>query len=110
VPISRPAPPAPTYALTLSCSFCGKSQSEVTKLVSGPAVNICNECVELSDDIINREGEPLSTRTPVLELPVQEAENLVRRLERIPGAEALAEKAKALAKDLAEADLPGGRP
>ena len=36
----------------LYCSFCGKSQHEVRKLIAGPTVFICNECVELCLDII----------------------------------------------------------
>ncbi|NDF12457.1 MAG: ATP-dependent Clp protease ATP-binding subunit ClpX [Proteobacteria bacterium] len=40
---------------TLYCSFCGKSQHEVKKLIAGPAVFICNECVELCLDIIREE-------------------------------------------------------
>jgi ATP-dependent Clp protease ATP-binding subunit ClpX len=40
---------------TLYCSFCGKSQHEVRKLIAGPAVFICNECVELCADIIHDE-------------------------------------------------------
>ena len=36
----------------LSCSFCGKAQKEVRKLVAGPGVYICNECIELCNDII----------------------------------------------------------
>ena len=36
---------------TLYCSFCGKSQHEVRKLIAGPTVFICNECVELCADI-----------------------------------------------------------
>ena len=39
---------------TLYCSFCGKSQHEVRKLIAGPNVFICNECVELCADIIRR--------------------------------------------------------
>jgi ATP-dependent Clp protease ATP-binding subunit ClpX len=39
----------------LFCSFCGKSQHEVTKLIAGPSVYICNECVELCNDIIREE-------------------------------------------------------
>ena len=39
----------------LYCSFCAKSQHEVTKLIAGPSVYICNECVELCDDIIKEE-------------------------------------------------------
>src|ERR1700709_521253 len=40
---------------TLSCSFCGKSQHEVRKLIAGPTVFICDECVELCMDIIREE-------------------------------------------------------
>ena len=36
---------------TLYCSFCGKSQREIHKLVAGPAASICDECVELCMDI-----------------------------------------------------------
>jgi ATP-dependent Clp protease ATP-binding subunit ClpX len=42
---------------TLFCSFCGKSQAEVKKLIAGPAVYICDECVALCDDIIAEEVE-----------------------------------------------------
>ncbi len=43
--------------LGLYCSFCGKSQKEVKKLIAGPAVYICNECIELCNDIIAEEYE-----------------------------------------------------
>ena len=39
----------------LSCSFCGKSQREVKKLIAGPTVYICDECIELCNDIIAEE-------------------------------------------------------
>lgn len=39
----------------LTCSFCGKSQDEVRKLIAGPAVYICDECIELCNDIIEEE-------------------------------------------------------
>ena len=39
----------------LYCSFCGKSQHEVKKLIAGPTVFICDECVELCMDIIKEE-------------------------------------------------------
>ncbi|MGB4106921.1 MAG: ATP-dependent Clp protease ATP-binding subunit ClpX [Alphaproteobacteria bacterium] len=42
---------------TLYCSFCGKSQHEVRKLIAGPNVFICNECVELCMDIIREEDK-----------------------------------------------------
>ncbi len=41
----------------LRCSFCGKSQDEVRKLIAGPTVYICDECVELCNDIIAEENE-----------------------------------------------------
>ncbi len=40
----------------LSCSFCGKSQREVKKLIAGPTVYICDECIELCNDIIAEEA------------------------------------------------------
>ncbi|MDX9689425.1 MAG: ATP-dependent Clp protease ATP-binding subunit ClpX [Proteobacteria bacterium] len=42
---------------TLYCSFCGKSQHEVRKLIAGPTVFICDECVELCTDIIREESK-----------------------------------------------------
>jgi ATP-dependent Clp protease ATP-binding subunit ClpX len=44
---------------SLNCSFCGKSQREVTKLIAGPTVFICDECVELCVDIIKEESKNL---------------------------------------------------
>ena len=41
----------------LVCSFCGKSQDEVKKLIAGPTVYICDECIELCNDIIAEEFE-----------------------------------------------------
>ncbi len=40
----------------LTCSFCGKSQEEVRKLIAGPTVYICDECIELCNDIIDEEA------------------------------------------------------
>jgi len=42
---------------TLYCSFCGKSQHDVRKLIAGPTVFICDECVELCTDIIREENK-----------------------------------------------------
>ncbi len=39
----------------LKCSFCGKSQEQVKKLVAGPGVYICDECIELCNEIIEEE-------------------------------------------------------
>ncbi len=48
---------------TLYCSFCGKSQHEVRKLIAGPTVFICDECVELCTDIIREENKNSVTRS-----------------------------------------------
>ena len=54
----------------LYCSFCGKSQNEVRKLIAGPSVFICDECVDLCNDIIREEiqessGEEGSSKLPI---------------------------------------------
>ena len=46
----------------LYCSFCGKSQHEVRKLIAGPSVFVCDECVELCNDIIREEVQEEPTR------------------------------------------------
>ena len=48
---------------TLYCSFCGKSQHEVRKLIAGPTVFICDECVELCNDIIREETKSALVKT-----------------------------------------------
>src|SRR3989338_8891221 len=42
--------------MNLCCSFCGKSQKEVRKLIAGPTVYICDECIDLCNDIIAEEN------------------------------------------------------
>ncbi len=42
---------------SLSCSFCGKSQREVRKLIAGPTVYICDECIRLCNEIVTEEAE-----------------------------------------------------
>ena len=48
---------------TLYCSFCGKSQHEVKKLIAGPTVFICDECVELCNDIIQEENKETKAKS-----------------------------------------------
>ena len=56
----------------LYCSFCGKSQHEVKKLIAGPSVFICDECIELCNDIIRDEvpAEGAESRVAKSDLPV----------------------------------------
>lgn len=53
----------------LVCSFCGKSQREVKKLIAGPTVHICDECIELCNDIIKEEAEKEDLRTGITKIP-----------------------------------------
>ncbi|MEW6996684.1 ATP-dependent protease ATP-binding subunit ClpX [Colwelliaceae bacterium BS250] len=53
----------------LYCSFCGKSQHEVRKLIAGPSVFVCDECVELCNDIIREEIKDISPKTESEALP-----------------------------------------
>ena len=51
----------------LLCSFCGKSQDEVKKLIAGPSVYICDECIQLCTEIIVEESgqeKPKETNLP----------------------------------------------
>lgn len=60
----------------LFCSFCGKNQKEVMKLIAGPAVYICNECIQLCSEIIEEESEK---DKDIIEEPLvpQEIKNLL---------------------------------
>jgi ATP-dependent Clp protease ATP-binding subunit ClpX len=54
---------------TLYCSFCGKNQHEVRKLIAGPSVFVCDECVELCNDIIREEERSNATKEAKPKLP-----------------------------------------
>lgn len=61
------------YDSHLKCSFCGKSQEQVRKLIAGPGVYICDECVDLCNEILDEElfdtasSMPAASRAPVAE-------------------------------------------
>lgn len=62
----------------LYCSFCGKSQHEVKKLIAGPSVFICDECVELCNDIIREEVEDEDVKNEFSDLPTpKEIKNIL---------------------------------
>ena len=56
-------------AKLLYCSFCGKSQHEVRKLIAGPSVFVCDECVDLCNDIIREETQEDPAEGPIRRLP-----------------------------------------
>ena len=62
----------------LYCSFCGKSQHEVRKLIAGPSVFICDECVDLCNDIIREEVQDAVPEGTSEKLPVpREIKNIL---------------------------------
>ncbi|HUK89072.1 MAG TPA: ATP-dependent Clp protease ATP-binding subunit ClpX [Blastocatellia bacterium] len=57
---------------TLRCSFCGKSQNEVKKLIAGPTVYICNECIDICNEIItDDQQQETAARRPPLPKPIE---------------------------------------
>ena len=54
----------------LFCSFCGKNQNEVRRLIAGPSVYICDECVDLCNDIISEEAQTNESESSSDKLPV----------------------------------------
>lgn len=56
----------------LYCSFCGKSQHEVRKLIAGPSVFVCDECVDLCNDIIREEIQEKDSESTTRKLPIPE--------------------------------------
>src|SRR5688500_6791460 len=63
----------------LRCSFCNKSQTDVKKLIAGPTVYICNECVDICVDIIRETEEPHSfpeSKCTLCKTSTSEAEGL----------------------------------
>ncbi len=79
----------------VKCSFCGKSQKQVGKLIAGPGVYICNECIELCNDILDEEviDSPEAAEVPLTDdqLRWREAHRvLAERLGRRPTVAGLA--------------------
>jgi ATP-dependent Clp protease ATP-binding subunit ClpX len=66
-------------AKVLYCSFCGKSQHEVRKLIAGPSVFICDECVELCNDIIREE---LEEKTPTSRTSLPKPREILEALDQ----------------------------
>lgn len=70
----------------LYCSFCGKSQHEVRKLIAGPSVYICDECVDLCNDIIREEIKEVAPHRERSALPTPHEIRNHRRLRYRSGA------------------------
>ncbi|HXV05171.1 MAG TPA: ClpX C4-type zinc finger protein, partial [Solirubrobacterales bacterium] len=65
IPLARPT----DSNEQLLCSFCGKSQRQVKKLIAGPGVYICDECIDLCNEIIDEELTPASGTVELENLP-----------------------------------------
>ena len=62
-------------ALEVSCSFCAKPSSAVAKVIAGPGVYICNECIQLCNDILEEEQQQQQASSPPgTQLPAREEE------------------------------------
>ena len=73
------------------CSFCGKRAAEVERIVAGPGVHICNECVSLSMEIVERyRDNPVQVRLPLWESMTEE-----QMLEHIPRVSSVADQVEA---------------
>ena len=69
----------------LLCSFCGKSQRQVKKLIAGPGVYICDECIDLCNEIIDEELDRSRVSRPRVAAPPEGDLREPERLRRLPG-------------------------
>ncbi len=81
-------------AKVLYCSFCGKSQHEVRKLIAGPSVFVCDECVELCNDIIREE---LEEKTPAARNSLPKPREILEVLDQYVIGQARAKKVLSVA-------------
>ena len=94
----------------LCCSFCGKNQNEVRKLVAGPAVYICDECVDLCTDIVDDQllllikGDEDSARAMSTDRLLHYVEHAHSMVQRIRSALQRIERVLALRKNAGAAD------
>src|SRR6478736_6114578 len=65
----------------LKCSFCGKSQKQVQQLIAGPAVYICDECVELCNEIIEERLAEAGETAPESDMPLPKPKEIFDFLE-----------------------------
>jgi ATP-dependent protease Clp ATPase subunit len=74
-------------AKELACSFCGKNQHQVVKLIAGPGVYICDQCIALCNEIIEQEvGEQQGPGNPTdadIDLAARAVNDAVARLQRL---------------------------
>ena len=79
---------------TVTCSFCGKSQDQVKKIVAGPGVYICNECIDLCEQIMDTE---IKSQSADEEIDVLTPKEIVDRLDQYVIGQTEAKKTLAVA-------------
>src|SRR5215472_10074507 len=100
----------PTQQKILYCSFCGKNQHEVRKLIAGPGVYICDECVDLCTDIVDEqllrliEGDEESARAMSTERLTHYVEHATKGEQRFRLGLQRIERMLALRENTAQAD------
>ncbi len=82
---------------SLFCSFCGKNQHEVKKLIAGPSVFICDECVDLCNDIIKEESKELNEQLEKIESDLLSPQELSKFLGEYVIGQAEAKKSMSVA-------------
>ena len=88
-------------ALLVHCSFCAKPSSAVEKVIAGPGVYICNECVRLCNDVLEAERDtPPGQARPKAQLPAWDKLTDEQLLELLPRMAAVSDQAEATLKQL----------
>ena len=88
-------------ALLVHCSFCAKPSSAVEKVIAGPGVYICNECVRLCNDVLEAERDmPPGQARPKAQLPAWDKLTDDQLLELLPRMAAVSDQAESTLKQL----------
>ena len=80
----------PATAAAIACSFCAKPEQEVSKIIAGPGIYICNECVQTCNDILDSAAESAGDVPP--ELPYWQAMTDQQLLDHLPRIAAVADQ------------------
>ena len=93
--------PGEARLAALSCSFCNKDKDAIAKLVAGPGVYICNECIRLCNDVLEAERDmPPGQARPKAQLPAWDKLTDDQLLELLPRMAAVSDQAESTLKQL----------
>jgi ATP-dependent Clp protease ATP-binding subunit ClpX len=74
----------PAPAVPIACSFCAKPEQEVSKVIAGPGIYICDECVQLCNEILSSASDSAGDDDPPAELPYWQAMTDQQLLDQLP--------------------------